>query len=185
MKFDLKKFKLYFLTLLSAVFGEQKVNKPIEIDIYIEDNIDPDFVQDSLYLIPQLWKFNFITEAPKYRVFSGDWKGFLIPEAPNTVVIFDGQARGVKYAGGCIEKSVGVTKNTWETDELGFGLRIWHELLHAQGIDSDAMLRSPEFEEWLESQFSYILKENRTAYQHSMQFQILFYNFLTRKFVRG
>jgi len=47
------------------------------------------------------------------------------------------------------------------------------------------MLRSPEFEEWLESQFSYVLKENKPAYEHSMQFQILFYNFLTRKFVRG
>ena len=41
---------------------------------------------------------------------------------------------------------------------LPFGLRIWHELLHAQKIDSDAMLRSPEFEEWLESQFSYVAK---------------------------
>ena len=114
---------------------------------------------------------------------TGDWKGFLIPEADDTVVIFDGKARSAKYAGGCVGKSVGVTKNTWDTDELAFGLRIWHELLHAQKIDSDAMLRSPEFEEWLESQFSYVLKENKPAYQHSMQFQILFYNFLTRKFV--
>jgi hypothetical protein len=184
MKFDIKKFKLYFFTLLSAVFGTPK-ERPIKIDIYIEDNIDPEFVKNSLYLIPQLWKFNFLTEAPKYRVMNGEWKGFLIPEADNTVVIFDGKARNAKYAGGCAGKSVGVTKNTWETDELGFGLRIWHELLHAQKIDSDAMLRSPEFEAWLESQFKYILTENRTAYQHSMQFQILFYNFLTRKFVRG
>ena len=64
MKFDMKKLKLYFLTLLSMVFGEQKV-RPIEIDIYIEDNIDPEFVKNSLYLIPQLWKFNFLTEASK------------------------------------------------------------------------------------------------------------------------
>ena len=184
MKFDFEKFKFYFLTLLATLFGTQRV-KPIEIDIYIEDNIDPEFVQNSLYLIPQLWKFNFLTEAPKYRVMGGEWKGFLIPEADNTVVIFDGKARSAKYAGGCIGKSVGVAKFTWDTDELAFGLRIWHELLHAQKIDSDAMLRSPEFEEWLESQFSYVFKENKPAYEHSMQFQILFYNFLTRKFVRG
>lgn len=55
-------------------------------------------MQNSLYLIPQLWKFNFLTEAPKYRVMTGEWKGFLIPEADDTVVIFDGQARSVKYA---------------------------------------------------------------------------------------
>jgi len=73
MKFDFKKFKLYFLALIAAVFGTQRV-KPIEIDIYIEDNIDPEFVQNSLYLIPQLWKFNFLTEAPKYRVMTGEWK---------------------------------------------------------------------------------------------------------------
>ena len=77
MKFDFEKFKFYFLTLLATLFGTSR-DKPIEIDIYIEDNIDPVFVQNSLYLIPQLWKFNFITEAPKYRVMNGEWKGFLI-----------------------------------------------------------------------------------------------------------
>ena len=73
MKFDFKKFILYILALIAAMFGSQRV-KPIEIDIYIEDNIDPEFVKNSLYLIPQLWKFNFLTEAPKYRVMTGDRK---------------------------------------------------------------------------------------------------------------
>ena len=49
MKFDFKKFILYFLALIAAVFGTQRV-KPIEIDIYIEDNIDPEFVKESSYL---------------------------------------------------------------------------------------------------------------------------------------
>ena len=62
MKFDFEKFKFYFLTLLATLFGTSR-DKPIEIDIYIEDNIDPVFVQSSLYLIPQLWKFNLIEES--------------------------------------------------------------------------------------------------------------------------
>ena len=43
MKFDFEKFKFYFLTLLATLFGSSR-DKPIEIDIYIEDNIDPVFV---------------------------------------------------------------------------------------------------------------------------------------------
>jgi len=184
MKFDFKKFKLYILALIATLFGTQRV-KPIEIDIYIEDNIDPEFVKNSLYLIPQLWKFNFLTEAPKYRVMTGDWKGFLIPEADDTVVIFDGKARNAKYAGVVRGKSVVLQRTPWDTDELAFGLRIWHELLHAQKIDSDAMLRSPEFEKWLESQFSYVLKENNLHTNILCSFRYFSIIFLTRKFVRG
>ena len=50
MKFDFEKFKFYFLTLLATLFGTQRV-KPIEIDIYIEDNIDPEFVKNSLFTL--------------------------------------------------------------------------------------------------------------------------------------
>jgi len=41
------------------------------------------------------------------------------------------------------------------------------------------MIRCPEFEDWLEPQLSSTLKDNKVAFEHSMQYQILFYNFLT------
>jgi hypothetical protein len=183
MKINFEKLKLFFLTLFAILVGSKKV-KPVEIGIYIEDNVDPEFVKNSLCFVPHYWNFTFLTEAPKYRKMGGEWETFLIPEADDTVVIFNGTLRNVKYAGGATGKSVGVSRFITDTSEHVFGLRIWHELLHAQHIDADAMIRCPEFENWLEPQFSSVLKDNKAAFEHSMQYQILFYNFLTWKLIK-
>lgn len=183
MKFNFNKIKLFLLYILAILSGGKKT-KPININIFIEDNIDPEFVKNSLFLVPQLWVFNFLEEPPEYRKIAGDWANFPIPVADNTIVIFDGTKRGVIYAGGCVGKSVGVARFEYDTNVLLFGLRIWHELLHAQGIDADAMTRSKDFENWLETQFSEELKRNRSTHEHSPQYQVLFYTFLTSEFVR-
>lgn len=179
----LEKIKLIILSLLS-IFIEVKENKPIKINVFVEDEVDKNFINASLYFVPNLWTFSFIAERPKYLELGGFWKDFLVSEEDNTMVIFDGALRDNKYAGGCVGKSVGIARNRFENDPLVFGLRIWHELLHAQHIDADAMIRCPEFEDWLEPQFSSVLKDNKAAFEHSMQYQILFYNFLTWKLIK-
>ena len=68
-----------------------------------------------------------------------------------------------------------------DTDVFGFGLRIWHELLHTIPVDADGLLRTAAFEAWLEPQFRDAFVADKARYEHSAQYQALYYEFLTQR----
>lgn len=153
--------------------------------LYVKDGIDLRFVKNALYFVPGTWRFEFAEQEPRYYNFGGEWKGFLVPIEENALVIFDGTKRGARYGGGTIGTSVGVARFAYDTDAFKFGLRIWHELLHTVKANADGMARNPEFDAWLEPQIRGTFVSNKPAYQHSAQYQALYYNFLLKSYVVG
>jgi hypothetical protein len=153
---------------------------PRYISVYIEDGVGTEFVRRSLQYVPGYWEFGLTGERPPCYTFLGDknWEGFPIPLAAGEIVIFDGEACNAKYGGGCVGESAGIARFNHDTDEYRFGLRIWHELLHASHVDADAMLRSPGFDQWLEPSIREEFIANKPKYGHSPQYQTLFYSYL-------
>jgi len=98
----------------------------------------------SLAGIPSCWRFRFVD--PGGRWTARDRGGFGIwpvPTRSNAIVVFSASdPRFSPRAGGATWHDGGpCTIGHWpdrDTD-IGMGARIWHEILHACGVDSDQM----------------------------------------------
>jgi len=171
-------FRNFFAPIVERMAGRPPI--AWTYSVYVADDIDEDFLAKAFAFVPGCFRFCRIDYEPRCYSFSGEWARFLVPIDPNTIVIFDGNKRNVRYAGGTTGTSAGVAKFQSDTDEFGFGLRIWHELLHTLKMDADGMCRNPAFDAWLEPQIREAFVANKPKYQHSAQYQALYYNFLTR-----
>lgn len=145
--------------------------------IYIEPTVDRDKVLRALRIVPGFWKFAVREwDELKFEELGGEWKGFILPLGDNEIAIFDGAIRKVKYAGGTAGRRVGVAVFGWE-NELMLGLRIWHELLHTEGLDADGLLTNKSFTRWLPERIHGFFKESVS--EHSWFWQIAYYTYLT------
>ncbi|MBE8539417.1 hypothetical protein [Geoglobus acetivorans] len=152
-----------------------------DITVYIDPAVDESLVRSALKLIPGYWKFS-VAEWDESQLTSlgGEWAGFLLPTQDNTVVVFDGKSRGVRYAGGTVGKRVGVAVFGRES-ELIIALRIWHELLHTEKLDADGMMTNRGFRDWLPGEVRAAFEEK--ARPHDWFWQIGYYTYLTETLV--
>ena len=164
---------------LGAERGDVMESDVRRVLIYVKDGIDLRFVKNALHFVPGTWRFEFAEQEPRYYNFGGEWRGFLVPTEENALVIFDGTKRGARYGGGTIGTSVGVARFEYDTDVFKFGLRIWHELLHTVKANADGMARNPDFDAWLEPQIREKFVSDKPGFQHSAQYQALYYHYLT------
>lgn len=169
-------FRNFFASVVERVAPRPTAARTYSV--YIADGIDEEFVAKALLFVPGCFRFYHIDREPRCYAFGGEWARFLVPIDPNTLVVFDGNKRNARYGGGTIGSSAGVAKFRDDTDAFGFGLRIWHELLHTLALDADGMCRNPEFDAWLEPQIRETFVVDKPRYQHSAQYQALYYNFL-------
>ncbi|WP_456478118.1 hypothetical protein [Geoglobus ahangari] len=153
-----------------------------EITVYIDPAVDENLIRSALRLVPSYWKFSLAEwDESQLTSLGGEWEGFLLPAQDNTVVVFDGKSRGVRYGGGTVGRRVGVAVFGWES-ELILALRIWHELLHTEKLDADGMMSSMGFRDWLPEEVRAAFEEK--AGEHDWFWQIGYYTYLTETLVR-
>lgn len=164
--------------------------------VYIEPGLDIDKIKKALSMVPSYFEFEVHGDPAEWNgviafatVYdSGDWRGFIIPEQDNTIIIFDGKRRNVKFAGGTIGNRIGVAVFGNESVETLY-LRIYHELLHALGLPADDMPNNSEFVEWLTNMLRIALYVDKKLFYskfiNNPKWQNLYYTYLLLKYVEG
>lgn len=151
-----------------------------EIKVYIEPALDYNFVISALKLIPNFWKFSVREWDPdKVKELSGSWDNFLIPLEDDAIVIF--AANQVNYGGGAHgdgegpeDDGAGIAIFQGDT-EFSLGLRIWHELLHTEGLPADSMMYNTGFLKWLPRNWEIMFRDTT---EHDIYWQLVYYTFL-------
>ena len=101
--------------------------------------------------VPSCWSFY----VDPFGQIMNQWTSygtFPFPAASNSISIFKGSATTSNVLGICLPDQRKCCIGVWDGDtDIDIGARIWHEFMHAQGIDVDAMKTTykEEFHDYL------------------------------------
>lgn len=164
---------------------DEGLGKPIRV--MIEPDLNQGLVKNALKLIPNYfsfrvvkWDLHKIYELP----FEG-WNNFLMPTEDDSLVIFDGEVRGVQYGGGAYGDGAGPKKDRCgvsvfkDDNEFSIAIKTWHELLHTEGAPADDLMKDPEFLSWLPRKWRIMFRELSSG--HDAYWQILYYTYLVER----
>ena len=161
----------------------------VKFKVFVEPELPNEMIRKALELIPNFFEFEFKdwSEADYFTYTEGSWKNFIIPKNDYTIIFFDGESRKVNYAGGTIDKRVGIAVFKQDSIEHIY-LRTYHELLHTLKLPADDMLKNKEFQKYLPKHLRFIFKLmkifKKKHLEHSARWQTLYYNFLLIKYIK-
>jgi len=160
----------------------------IRYRVMVLDGIDERAIMKALQTVPSYFEFYF--GAVDYTVVeSGSFKGFHAPVGNWQIIFFNGIKHGFTYGGGCANYGkIGISVDPVYHDTYHLGIRIYHELMHGEGLNSDGMVfDTPSgtdydkgFAIWLPTVLRqlFVTSYADSAVRHNPMWQRLYYDYL-------